>query len=235
MDDRKDDQMDERMDNADPLADLSRVSASYDAVAADYDARFGDELRRKVLDRAFLSALLELAGAGAVADVGCGSGQITKFLTDRHDQVLGIDLSPAMVQLAKVNAPLARFEVASMTDLPAGDADWAAIVSLYSVIHLATGQRQTAYREFARVLRPGGWLLLAFHIDGAEAEMGGQMHLTSWFDHEVDLTFHYLDPDVETAALHAAGFTVSASTMRHPEPEVEAPTRRCYLLAQRSG
>jgi ubiquinone/menaquinone biosynthesis C-methylase UbiE len=214
--------------------DFDRVRASYDAVAAGYDERFGSELRRKPLDRALLSALVELAGSGVIADVGCGSGQITRFLAGQYDDVVGVDLSPAMVERGRVNAPTARFEVASMTDLPTTEGEWAAVVAFYSVVNLVTEQRRAAYGEFARVVRPGGWLLLAFHIDGADAQMGGELHLTTWFDRDVDLTFYYLDPDEQAAAVTAAGFAVKSTTIRVPDEDVEAVTRRCYLLAQRT-
>jgi SAM-dependent methyltransferase len=225
------------MDQPDDFDDFDRVRAAYDAVAAEYDERFDSELRRKTLDRALLTALVELAerdGPGVIADVGCGSGQITRYLAAQHDDVVGVDLSLAMVERGRVNAPAARFEVASMTDLPEADGAWAAVVAFYSVVNLVTAQRRAAYAEFARVIRPGGWLLLAFHIDGADAPMGGELRLTSWFEHDVDLTFYSLDPDEEAAALTAAGFTVQATTIRVPDEEVEAVTRRCYLLAQRT-
>jgi ubiquinone/menaquinone biosynthesis C-methylase UbiE len=212
------------------------VRAAYDLVAADYDAQFGAELRRKVIDRALLTALLDYAGPGVVADVGCGSGQITRFLADRHEPVVGFDLSPAMVDRARANAPTAALSVASMTDLPVADGAWAGIVSSYSVVNLAAGQRRAAYAEFARVLQPGGWLFLSFHIestDGSGGTMGGEQRLTQWFEHEVDLTFYYLDPAEESAALEAAGFVMMSTTVRRPLAEVENQTRRGYLLAQR--
>ena len=224
------------MDDADeqPPQDPGVVRAAYDLVAADYDERFGDELRRKVIDRALLDALLDYAGSGVVADVGCGSGQITRYLAERHEPVVGVDLSPVMVERARANAPTASVGVASMTHLPVADGAWAGIVASYSVVDLASGQRRAAYAEFARVLRRGGWLLLSFHVDNEETPMGGAAPLTTWFDHEVVLTFYYLDPEQERTGLEAAGFVVRATTLRMPDPEVEPPTRRCYLLAQRA-
>lgn len=217
-----------------PDQDPARVRAAYDLVAADYDAHFGDELRHKVVDRALLSALLDYAGPGVVADVGCGSGQITRYLADRHAPVVGVDLSAAMVERARAKVPEAELHVGSMTDLPVTDGTWAGIVASYSVVNLAPGQRRAAYAEFARALRPGGWLLLSFHVDNDETAMGGRLELTTWFEHDVALTFYYLDPDVERAALEAAGFVVRATTLRMPDPAVEPATRRCYHLAQRA-
>jgi hypothetical protein len=56
------------------------VQAAYDAVARAYHDQLGDELAGKPLDRAVLQAFTELAGEGAIADVGCGPGHVTRFL-----------------------------------------------------------------------------------------------------------------------------------------------------------
>ncbi len=83
------------MPSAGALAGSTAVRAAYDAIARAYDAQLGDELERKPLDRALLSAIAELAGEGTLADVGCGPGHVTRFLAARHTGVIGIDLSPA--------------------------------------------------------------------------------------------------------------------------------------------
>jgi len=58
---------------------------------------------------------------GLVVDLGCGSGVWAKELTDRSYQVLGVDISPAMVDLARHRIPQARFHVGSFASfrLPA--------------------------------------------------------------------------------------------------------------------
>ena len=148
------------------------VRAVYDAVAGAYDAALRDELDGKPLDRGLLTAFAELAAPGPLADVGCGPGHVTRFLAARHPHVIGIDLSPAMVAIARERTPELTFTVGSMLRLPVVDGAWAGAVALYSIIHLTGQDRRTAWRELSRALRPGGWLLVAFHIDSAEFEAG---------------------------------------------------------------
>src|SRR6218665_2939055 len=136
-------------------AGVSDVEAAYDAVADQYSAAFADELDHKPLDRALLTAFVELIGTGTVCDVGCGPGHVTRFLGDRHADIVGLDLSSAMIGIAREKAPELVFETASMLALPVGDAGWAGIVSLYSIIHLTPRDRASAWREFARAIRPG--------------------------------------------------------------------------------
>ena len=91
---------------------LRATRASYDAVAADYAERFGNELAAKPLDRAMLAGFAELvqaAAAGPVADVGCGTGRVTAHLNVLGLAASGIDLSPGMIAVARQSYPGLRF------------------------------------------------------------------------------------------------------------------------------
>lgn len=206
---------------------------TYDAVARAYDARLADELDHKPLDRALLAAFLELAGSGPVADVGCGPGHVTRFLAARHPDVRGLDLSPAMIEIARERAPGLTFTVASMLALPVADGAWAGAVALYSIIHLSPAERAAAFRELARVLRDDGRLLVSFHIAGPDVPAGGTTHLTSWFGSAVDVDVHFLDPAEVGGELVAAGFHIESTVLREPLDPAEFPSRRGYLLARR--
>jgi hypothetical protein len=77
------------------------------------------------------------------------------------------------------------------------------------------------------VLRPGGPLLVSFHV-GTEVR-----HLTEWLGHQVDVDFHFLEPDEVAEALRDAGLVPYARLERHAHPG-EVETRRAYLLARRT-
>lgn len=225
--------MSESLDDAGATERVVGVQAVYDAVARRYLDQLADELDGKPLDRALLAALLELAGSGTVADLGCGPGHVTRWLAARHPSTVGIDLSPGMVALARARAPELTFQQGSMLDLAMDDGAWSAMVALYSVIHLTDEERATACREMARTLRPGGWVLLAFHVDGDEVSVGQVHRVTRWFGTDVELEAHFLEPEVVIGEVQAAGFRVMSRTEREPSPDVEYPSRRCYLMAQR--
>ncbi|MGK5531573.1 class I SAM-dependent methyltransferase [Streptomyces sp. URMC 129] len=206
-----------------------RVRRSYDTVAEEYRDRIGDELAHKPQDRALLAAVVEQAGDGApVADLGCGPGHVAGWLAGRGARPVGIDLSPAMVAIARRDHPGVEFREGDLLRLPAADGEFAAAVALYSVIHLTPAELPAAFAETRRVLRPSGLLLVAFHV-GSEVR-----HLTEWWDHAVDVDFHFLEQDTVAGHLTAAGFTVEATLERAPHPR-EAETRRAYLLARRTG
>ncbi|MFD5325227.1 class I SAM-dependent methyltransferase [Streptomyces sp. NPDC127092] len=208
-------------------ADHDRVRRSYDAVAEEYRVRIGDELDGKPLDRALLGALAEQAGDGArLADLGCGPGHVSAWLAGRGATVVGVDLSPAMVAIGRERHPEVEFREGDLLRLPAGDGEFDAAVALYSLIHLAPDELAPALTEIRRVLRPGGGLLVAFHI-GTEVR-----NLTEWWGHEVDVDFHFLEPSAVASALREAGFRIEARLERAPYPH-EAETRRACLLARR--
>ena len=211
----------------------SDVRAAYDAVARQYDEQFAHELDPKPLERALLKAFVEAAGAGVIADVGCGPGHVSRVLAHHGAEVLGLDLSPAMIDIARERAPDLPFRVASMLELPVSDGAWAGAVAMYSIIHLTEHERARACHELARAIRPNGQLLVAFHVDSGEFATGEVNHLTEFLGQPVELDGYFLDPRAVEVQLAGAGFRTTARLQREPMPDIEYPSRRCYLLAQR--
>ena len=208
---------------------LANTRATYDHVAEEYAARIARELAGKPLDRALLACFVEqVGGLGLIADIGCGSGHVAAYVHELGAQVAGIDLSPEMVAIARQRSPEIPFEQGSMLALAAPDASWGGIVALYSIIHLPPEGRPHALAEFYRALRPGGLLLLAFHM-GDE-----QRHLDEWWGQEVSLDIWFLQPREIESLLIEAGFTVEMSLVRQPyAPDVEHQSQRAYILARK--
>lgn len=227
---------------------ISGTQASYDAVAAAYADQLSDELRRKPLDRALLTAFAEQlhattpawasavdpgharaarTGQPRIWDVGCGPGHVTAFLAGLGLDAAGIDLSGQMVAQARARHPDLEFSVGSMTALPAPDGSWDGLICFYALIHMIEdADVRTALAEFRRVLADGGLLLLAVHA-GEEVR-----HSAEWFGAQVDVSFRFFDPGWLSAELDRVGFTVEALTRRQPYPDAEVATERAYFLAR---
>jgi SAM-dependent methyltransferase len=201
---------------------------SYDTVADDYTTRIAAELRHKPFDRLLLDQFAEqVRDLGWVSDIGCGPGHVARYLHDRGVRVVGIDLSPRMIECARKLHPIIEFRQADMEALPVANGTWAGIVAFYSLIHVPRDRVVATLREFRRVLRPRGLLLLAFHI-GA-----GVVHLDEWWGHRVSVDFVFFCSGEVERYLTAAGFEVERSTERDPyPPEVEHQSRRGYVLAR---
>jgi SAM-dependent methyltransferase len=99
---------------------------------------------------------------GPLLDAGCGPGHWTAFLAERVGDVRGVDVVPRFVEHARGAYPEQTFEIESVDALSAAPASVGGILSWYSLIHHEPGSIQVPLREFARVLRPGGGLLLGF-------------------------------------------------------------------------
>jgi SAM-dependent methyltransferase len=168
---------------------LTTTRASFDAVAADYAATFADELAGKPLDRALLGAFAELVPDGPVADVGCGPGYVTAHLASLGLDAFGIDLSPGMVEVARRTYPALRFEIGSMLGLDLADGSVAGLVSYYSIVNLPRSELPAVFAEFARVLVPGGVLLMVFQVGNEDR------HGTEWLGHAIDLHVYRNQPD----------------------------------------
>jgi SAM-dependent methyltransferase len=202
------------------------LQAGYSRVAGEYAARIFGELADKPLDRALLDRFADrVRGAGLACDLGCGPGQVARYLHERGAEVIGVDLAPGMVAEAQRLNPDIAFQVGNIIALDVPDGAWAGIAAFYSIIHSLREERPRALRELRRVLRPGGVLLLAFHI-------GDQMvHLDEWWGEPVSLDFFFLDPAEISAELSAAGFVVEEVIEREPYPDVEHESRRAYIWA----
>ncbi|MBS1913915.1 MAG: class I SAM-dependent methyltransferase [Bacteroidetes bacterium] len=200
---------------------------SYDTLAATYVERIYNELNGKPLDRHLLNRFAEeLCGRGPVADVGCGPGHVARYLHERGAEMIGMDLSPAMIEHARRLNPGIEFRCADMRalDLPSGAL--AGIAAFYSLIHIPEQEMIATLREFHRVLAPGGLLQTAFHCGDHT------MHVDELWGHPVSLDFRFLDPAAMIHDLGEAGFRVIESVEREPYPDAEHPSRRCYLLAR---
>jgi SAM-dependent methyltransferase len=212
------------------------VRASYDAVAGEYEKQIAGELAGKPFDRALLAAFAELVPRGLpVGDVGCGPGHVAAHLAGLGCDMVGFDLSPAMIDIARRRAPQLAFRAASMLDLPVADGAWGGAVAMYSIIHLSTEERRAACREMARVIQPGGTVMIAFHISDAAHQPGDAVDEEEFLGQRIQLTMHFLRPDDVAADLSATGFTEQARLVRDPDPAVEYPSRRCYLITRRAG
>jgi SAM-dependent methyltransferase len=203
---------------------------SYDEVADEYVARIYDELKYKPLDRELLDRLVQLVGKnGPICDLGCGPGQVARYLRERGASACGVDLSPAMVDAARRLNPGIPFSTGDMLALQTPDAAWGGIAAFYSLVNIPRPDLPLALSEMRRTLRPGGFLLTAFHI-GEET-----VHLDEWWGKAVELDFYFFRTEEITGLLKDAGLTLVDALQRAPYPDVEHPSRRAYVLACRNG
>ncbi len=209
--------------------DIAATVASYDRIAADYVRHIYHELDGKPLDRSILDLFsAQLIDRGPVCDMGCGPGHIARYLADRGLEMIGVDLSPGMLAQAAALNPDIEFHRGNMLELDQADQSWAGIAAFYSIIHIPRAQVGTALAEMRRVLKPGGLLLLAFHLGDED------LHETEVWGHQIDLEYTMYGADEMMGYLEQAGLIVEEVIERGPyAPEVEYQSRRAYILASK--
>ena len=203
----------------------SDLQTGYDRVAEHYATEYSDELKRKPFDCDLLDKFADsVRGKGIVCELGCGPGQVARYLKDRGVEVRGVDLSQEMVNVASRLSPDIPFSQGDMLALDIQAGSVAAFVLFYSIIHIAREDVTNAFQEMKQVLVPGGTLLFSFH--GGE----GELHRDEWFGETVSIDFRLFQPDEMIAYLKQAGFENIKTLEREPY-EFEYPTRRIYMFA----
>ncbi|WP_443744236.1 class I SAM-dependent methyltransferase [Sutterella sp.] len=146
--------------------DLSRaVSHYWDTRAEGYSRRTMDELDGSLNGEwaEKLASLLDLPEGACVADVGCGPGLFALLAARMGCRAAGCDASPEMLVRARENARRAGLDVdfvlADAADLPFEDGSLSAVLSRYVVWNLPNPRE--AFREWLRVLKPGGLIVYA--------------------------------------------------------------------------
>ncbi len=211
------------------MQDQKNIIDCYNKTASNYAAKFGDELSHKHLDKILLSAFAaQNAGKGKLIDLGCGPGQTTKFLADQGlSKLLGTDLSPEMISVARKMFPGIDFETADMLNLHYPDSSFGSAIAFYAVVHFDYEQMAIAFREISRILVNRGEFLFSFHI-------GDQtVHLDDFLEKEVDIDFYFFDSARIRDVLETAGFEIIDLIERAPYPEVEYPSTRAYIWVRK--
>ena len=210
--------------------DINELRDSYDQVAGEYVTRIFHELEHKPMDRALLDRFAaEERGLGTVCDMGCGPGHVAQYLHKQGVHVLGIDVSPRMVEQARQLNPEIEFQQGNMSSLDVENEAWGGIVAFYSIIHIPRAEVISVLREFRRVLQSNGLLLLSFHL-GQEI-----IHLDEWWGEKVALDFVFFQLHEMEDYLKAEGFEIEDSIERLPYEGFEVQTRRAYIFARKPG
>jgi SAM-dependent methyltransferase len=199
----------------DEAGDLSTTRAVYDATADTYVASVGTEINDSFeapVDQAILLAFAEMVPeGGTVLDAGCGPGRVAALLARRGLDVVGVDLAPGMVTVARRTHPGIRFEEADLTALPLAERSVSAAVYWYSIIHTPADGLGDVFAELQRVIVPGGPVLVAFQAGGGEAVTRADAYGTG-----MTLTSYRHAPDDLVRALDGAGIQLHARVMRLP-------------------
>ncbi|MER7079994.1 class I SAM-dependent methyltransferase, partial [Saccharopolyspora kobensis] len=110
-------------------------------------------------DEPAVGAILDELPTGVAVDAACGTGRFAEILAGRGHRVIGVDSSPEMLARARERVPAGEFSVGELTGLPVGGAAADLVVCALALTHVPS--LEPVFAEFARVLRPGGHLVIS--------------------------------------------------------------------------
>ena len=142
---------------------LNKIQRGFSGAAKRYDLFSG--LHREIADKLFLQVVKEHAPS-TLLDVGCGTGYLTVKLKEHFSQskITGLDLSPQMLEAARLKQGDISWVLGDANDLPFSDESFDVLIS--NLAYQWAGDLSRAFSEARRVLVPGGILtgtLFGFH------------------------------------------------------------------------
>lgn len=173
-----------------------------------------------------LSGRVRVPGAGAVLEVACGTGRVTRLMRDRLPRdvrITATDLNDAMLEYARgrvPGAPNLEWRTADAAALPFPDASFDAVVCQFG--YMFVPEKETAMREARRVLRQGGTLHFSVWDRLEENDIPRTAHETigSFFPEDppmfYSVPFAFHDTERIRSMLDAAGFRdIRIDTLAH--------------------
>lgn len=203
-----------------------KVRELYENTADSYAAMMDTEINLSVYSDTLGRLAERIANVpGPVLDTSCGTGHMLSRYRERYDSerwLVGIDLSPRMVALAGENLEsVAETRTGDMRDLHGIEDDsMAAVLSFFAIHHLDREDVQLAFREWCRVLAPGGQLVVAAWEGVGLIDYGGETDV---------LALRYTMDEI-TACAEATGFAVDRCVV---EPVEGMPMKGVYLEGTR--
>ncbi len=156
---------------------MNQVRDAYSERSDEYTAALRSIEHTHPSDRELVSRWAQET-SGSIVDAGCGPGHWTHFLHERGLDVQGIDLVPRFIKKARQRFPKASFHEGMLEALPFANNSLGGILAWYSLIHTPPSNLSRTLAELARVLKPGGSILVGF-FDGPNIARTRPSSLTS--------------------------------------------------------
>lgn len=206
-----------------PVETPEEITARFDGYALTYD----ESAMHRGLAKA-VAAFIRSQGVHDVLDVGTGTGLLLRSLPPAPWQLVGVDLSAAMLGVARTALPNARFELADATRLPFPDASFD-LVTCVTMLHLVP-DATAAMEEWRRSLRPGGRIVLATFADD-DLPTSSHATTTSHGIPPVDLHAPFGSQGALEQLAAAAGLVVDRIAEWRHQPDADEPDYR-FLITE---
>jgi len=205
-----------------------KTRQAYNLAAQKYHELFHDEMKQKAYDRDLLDHFVSYFNQDSlICDAGCGpSAHIGRYVFDTGIPVLGIDISDRCIQLARENNPGMRFTHCNMGAMPFVDEIFDGLIAFYSIIDTPKDQVGRLFREFRRILKPGGRLLIAVKAGTTEG------YLPELLGIETQIYFALFTQEEIRQYYQAELFTIEFFEQRNPY-DFEISSERIFAIGRK--
>ncbi len=201
---------------------------SYNKAAQKYYELFHNELEEKEFDKNFLDEYLELFSSNSIiCSAGCGPcGHIEDYIYRKGIRIIGIDISEKCIEIATKNNPKIQFEIGDFTNMNFEDNCFDGIVSYYSILDSPKIYLDKIFREFARVLKKNGHLLLVVKEGKSEGYENDLLGI------KTKIYFSLFTNNEIVSALERNGFNIVKLSIREPY-ENEIQIKRLFVISKK--
>jgi len=206
----------------------AKTRQAYDLAAQRYHDLFHNEMNEKEYDRKLLDSFASRFHKEAlICDAGCGpSGHIGRYVFDKGMQVIGIDVSEKCIELARRHNPEMRFEQGDIANLMFDDESLDGIISYYSILNTPKQDVGRIFKEFYRVLKSNGYLLIAVKEGTTEGYINDLLGIET----EIYMTL-FTEKEI-TDYFQQAGFLVEFVERRNPY-DFEISNERIFAIGKK--
>jgi ubiquinone/menaquinone biosynthesis C-methylase UbiE len=209
---------------------IKRVMDTFNLHATAYEEKFMDLGNYEPSLKIFSNLLPK--GKCSLFEIGCGPGNITKFLFQRNEQldILAIDIAESMVEIAKKNVRAANFKVMDCRDIKRIKLYFNAVVCGFCLPYLNADETKRLIEDMSRLLLPGGWLYLsALAGDYSQSRPYGDSRKLG---DPVMTYFH--EKDKLLLSLKASGFVLIMTELLPQKHQYEASQGDLIVIAKKA-
>ena len=207
-----------------------KTRIAYNKTAEKYYEMFFDELDKKEFDKNFLDDFLKYFNPGSIiCDAGCGPcGHIADYVNKKGVNVIGIDISEKCIEISQKHYPEIQFEVGDFSKLRFRDNYFDGIISYYSIIDTPKKYVKRILKEFNRVLKDDGYLLLTVKRGETEGYQNNLLEI------EAEIYFSLFSIEEVRSFLLESDFKIINLEERIPYKN-EIDINRIFVIAQNNS
>ena len=203
--------------------DLNKmVVNTYDIIAEDYNREFGNDMG----DKEYIDKFLKEVKKGKILDVGCGVGNLTKYIKDNGFEVLGIDLSNSMIKIAKERFTDIKFQIMDMTKIDLPKSSFEALFVAYSLFHLPPDKIENTMKGFVELLKNRGKIMLILQ------EGQGDAIVDEPFKPTEKMYINYFSKELIINLLKKFNFKILHFDTRGASSSMELGNKKLFIIAE---